>query len=113
MDFEGTIPKSMYGAGKVEIWDKGTYVLKNREAKKIEFTLYGIRLRRDHTLIRFKNNQWLFLGRGRARMVTCLTMMAMAPLRNSCRLFSSEAMDSNKNFTFSFRALSSFYPIQL
>jgi len=60
IDFEGTIPEGMYGAGKVEIWDKGTYVLKNREAKKIEFTLYGTRLRGDYALIRFKNNQWLF-----------------------------------------------------
>jgi len=60
IDFEGVIPEGMYGAGRVEIWDKGTYVLKNKEANKIEFTLYGTKIRGDYVLIRFRNNNWLF-----------------------------------------------------
>jgi len=60
IDFEGIIPEGMYGAGKVEVWDKGTYVLKSREANKIEFRLHGTKLHGDYVLVRFKNNNWLF-----------------------------------------------------
>jgi len=61
LDFEGTIPEGMYGAGKVEIWDKGTYTLKHRNKDKIEFILHGERLSGDYVLIRFKGaKNWLF-----------------------------------------------------
>jgi len=61
IDFEGTIPEGMYGAGKVEIWDKGTYTLKHRSKDKIEFTLHGEKLSGDYALIRFKGDKnWLF-----------------------------------------------------
>jgi len=60
IDFEGMIPEGMYGAGKVEIWDRGTYTLRYRSADKIEFTLNGGKLRGDYTLIRFKGDKnWL------------------------------------------------------
>ena len=60
IDFEGIIPEGMYGAGKVEIWDRGTYTLMYRSADKIEFTLNGGKLRGDYTLIRFKGDKnWL------------------------------------------------------
>jgi len=61
IDFEGTIPEGEYGAGTVEIWDKGTYTLKNRTGKLIEFTLHGSRLSGDYALIRFKENNWLLI----------------------------------------------------
>jgi DNA ligase D-like protein (predicted 3'-phosphoesterase) len=62
IDFQGTIPEGEYGAGKVEIWDKGTYTLKHRSSDKIEFTLHGERLSGDYTLIRFKQDKnWLLL----------------------------------------------------
>lgn len=61
ISFEGTIPEGMYGAGKVEIWDKGTYTLKNRSKDKIEFTLQGEKLVGEYVLIRFKGvKNWLF-----------------------------------------------------
>jgi len=61
ISFEGTIPEGMYGAGKVEIWDKGTYTLKNRSKDKIEFTLQGEKLVGEYVLIRFKRvKNWLF-----------------------------------------------------
>ena len=65
IDFEGEIPEGMYGAGRVEVWDMGTYVLQNWKAKKIEFTLYGTKLRGDYVLIRFKKDQWLFFRKSK------------------------------------------------
>ncbi len=60
MDFEGTIPEGMYGAGKVEIWDKGVYTLEHRSKDKIVFTLQGEKLSGDYVLVRFKGDKnWL------------------------------------------------------
>jgi len=60
IDFEGTIPEGMYGAGKVEIWDKGTYTLKHRTKDKVEFVLHGEKLSGNYILIRFKGDKnWL------------------------------------------------------
>jgi len=42
--FGGTIPEGEYGAGKVEIWDRGDFVLKEREANKIRLELRGSKL---------------------------------------------------------------------
>lgn len=50
--FHGVIPEGNYGAGKVEIWDKGKYVLKSRSKKKIEFHLKGKKLKGDYVLIK-------------------------------------------------------------
>ncbi len=61
IDFEGTIPEGEYGAGTVEIWDKGTYTLKNRDDKIIEFTLDGSRLKGNYALINFKEDNWLLI----------------------------------------------------
>jgi bifunctional non-homologous end joining protein LigD len=60
INFEGTIPEGMYGAGTVEIWDKGTYILKTRKENKIEFILQGSKLEGTYLLIRFRNKNWLF-----------------------------------------------------
>ncbi len=60
--FEGTIPEGEYGAGTVEIWDKGTYTLKQRSPNKIEFTLHGQKMTGNYTLIRFRQDKnWLLL----------------------------------------------------
>jgi DNA ligase D-like protein (predicted 3'-phosphoesterase) len=61
INFEGTIPEGEYGAGTVEIWDKGTYTLQNRTDKMIEFTLHGGKLSGDYALIHFRENNWLLL----------------------------------------------------
>ncbi|MEM7818667.1 MAG: DNA polymerase ligase N-terminal domain-containing protein [Candidatus Aenigmatarchaeota archaeon] len=59
-NFEGEIPEGQYGAGKVEIWDKGTYVLEESDDKKIVFRVKGKRLQGKYCLLKFKKNYWLF-----------------------------------------------------
>ena len=63
-NFEGTIPEGNYGAGKVEIWDKGKYEMIEKDKKKIEFKLYGKKLKGNYVLIKTdygKNKKgWLF-----------------------------------------------------
>jgi len=61
--FEGTIPEGQYGAGTVEIWDKGRYVLKERDESKIVFGLMGSKLKGIYCLLKFKGKgekNWLF-----------------------------------------------------
>lgn len=66
-DFEGTIPEGMYGAGTVEIWDRGEYILKARDEDKLVFEVKGDKLRGVYCLIRFRGKgkrksekNWLF-----------------------------------------------------
>jgi len=65
--FEGTIPAGEYGAGTVEIWDKGTYTLKHRSPNKIVFTLQGMRLSGDYTLLRFRQDRNWLLFKNKAK----------------------------------------------
>ncbi len=59
-DFEGIIPEGNYGAGRVEIWDNGKYILHTREKDKIVVDLNGERLKGKYALIHTKGDQWLF-----------------------------------------------------
>ncbi len=52
-DFEGEIAEGEYGAGKVEIWDKGTYTLIDWKPKKIVFELRGEKLKGKYTILQF------------------------------------------------------------
>jgi DNA ligase D-like protein (predicted 3'-phosphoesterase) len=52
-DFKGDIPEGEYGAGKVEIWDNGTYELIDKKPKKMVFELHGEKLKGKYTLIQF------------------------------------------------------------
>lgn len=59
--FEGTIPEGQYGAGTVEIWDRGQYILKARDEKKLVFEIMGKKLKGTYCLVRFKGEKnWLF-----------------------------------------------------
>lgn len=76
-NFEGTIPKGHYGAGKVSIWDKGYYlpdpiypgIPEFREALsngEIKFTLFGKKIKGHFALVRMQNSSsddWLFISR--------------------------------------------------
>jgi bifunctional non-homologous end joining protein LigD len=57
-DFEGTIPKGMYGAGTVKIYDRGSAKIKLWEDDKIEFELEGKKLKGPYVMIRTKMG-WL------------------------------------------------------
>jgi bifunctional non-homologous end joining protein LigD len=58
--FSGTIPKGLYGAGVVKIFDKGNYELIEKNKKRIVFKLKGKKVKGKYILIKFKSpNQWL------------------------------------------------------
>jgi len=75
--FEGEIPEGNYGAGTVEIWDKGTYEpesVKGKDAEpeidrgiangNLKFILHGDKLNGSFALVRMKNgkgNNWLLI----------------------------------------------------
>jgi len=70
--FEGVIPKGQYGAGKVRIWDNGTYrnirkmgMKESYENGQIEVNLKGSVLKGNFALIntKFNNNpkNWLII----------------------------------------------------
>lgn len=60
-DFEGEIPAGKYGAGTVEIWDKGTYKLLSRKENKLVFELHGKKLEGKYVLVQFteEKKNWL------------------------------------------------------
>jgi len=60
-EFEGTIPEGQYGAGTVEIWDKGTYLPVKIEDKEWVIDIKGEKLNGTYCLIRLKDEKnWLF-----------------------------------------------------
>lgn len=64
-DFEGTIPEGQYGAGKVEVWDKGTYKLVEKDDHKRIIKIAGEKLQGEYGLIKLKrknpdDKNWLF-----------------------------------------------------
>jgi len=63
IDFAGIIPEGEYGAGTVEIWDKGTFRLDNKSADEIEFNLQGQKLSGDYVLVHTDGKNWLFIKR--------------------------------------------------
>jgi DNA ligase D-like protein (predicted 3'-phosphoesterase) len=65
--FEGTIPEGQYGAGKVEIWDRGRFVPEKIGEKEIVFELSGNKMKGRFALIKLKPTErfpgeknWLF-----------------------------------------------------
>ncbi len=63
IDFKGIIPEGNYGAGTVEIWDRGTYRLEKRTSKHIDFVLYGKRLKGPYSLVYMSGKNWLIIKR--------------------------------------------------
>jgi DNA ligase D-like protein (predicted 3'-phosphoesterase) len=64
-DFEGIIPEGEYGAGRVETWDKGTYIQLESGPAKWVIEVRGDKLRGRYRLIKLKpkdpeDKNWLF-----------------------------------------------------
>jgi DNA ligase D-like protein (predicted 3'-phosphoesterase) len=60
IDFQGKIPKGLYGAGTVEIFDKGEYELKERKKDRIVFRLKGKKFKGYYCLVKIgKDKQWI------------------------------------------------------
>lgn len=86
--FEGTIPKGNYGAGEVEIWDKGYYeplnkskgksldklMLEELEEGSLKVVLHGEKLKGEFALVKIKNgnqeNAWLLIKHNDDHAVT-------------------------------------------
>lgn len=61
-NFEGIIPEGEYGAGTVEIWDRGTFDIEEWGDDKIVIYIRGEKLKGRYCLIKFKKQEksWLF-----------------------------------------------------
>jgi bifunctional non-homologous end joining protein LigD len=61
IDFEGTIPEGNYGAGTVEIWDKGFYQADEKDMRAglkkghLKFLLMGKKLKGEFHLVKLKD----------------------------------------------------------
>ena len=64
IDFEGVIAEGNYGAGTVQIRDRGTYVLqKRKENKEILFELQGKKVKGNYALIHINDKSWIIFRR--------------------------------------------------
>jgi bifunctional non-homologous end joining protein LigD len=91
--FEGTIPEGEYGAGKVELWDVGTWTPKGDPRKdyaqgKLAFTLEGRRLSGGWALIRMRGrahpgrrDNWLLIKERNNMTTTPATRGGRRPAR--------------------------------
>jgi len=59
LTFEGTIPKGEYGAGKMVVWDTGTYDAEKFRDNEVIMTLHGQRISGRYALIQTDGDQWL------------------------------------------------------
>jgi len=60
-DFEGIIPEGNYGAGKVEIWDKGDCQIEQEESPRQMIIIFnGKIIKGRYALINTSGKNWLF-----------------------------------------------------
>lgn len=61
-NFEGSIPEGEYGAGTVEIWDKGIYQFRNPPAeKKWSINLFGSILQGAYTVLSIREKVYYLI----------------------------------------------------
>ncbi len=64
--FQGKIPQGEYGAGRITVWDHGTYELEKWTADSIAIRFHGSRVAGSFNLVRFKHGgpqDWLLIKR--------------------------------------------------
>jgi bifunctional non-homologous end joining protein LigD len=59
LEFSGEIPAGHYGAGKMTIWDTGTYETEKWSDREVMVVLHGERARGRYVLFQTKDNQWM------------------------------------------------------
>ena len=59
IDFDGEIPEGEYGAGKVRIWDHGTYEPQKWRDDEVILTFHGERLQGKYALFQTKGKNWM------------------------------------------------------
>jgi bifunctional non-homologous end joining protein LigD len=59
IDFAGDIPAGNYGAGKVLIWDSGTYETEKWSDREVMVILHGKRLKGRYVLFRTNGENWM------------------------------------------------------
>ncbi|MEA2399915.1 MAG: bifunctional non-ous end joining protein LigD [Thermoleophilaceae bacterium] len=59
LEFEGEIPKGEYGAGTMEVWDRGTYDAEKFRDDEVIATFHGERLQGHYALFRTRGKDWL------------------------------------------------------
>ncbi|MFC5752644.1 DNA polymerase ligase N-terminal domain-containing protein [Actinomadura rugatobispora] len=57
--FEGDIPKGEYGAGKMMIWDRGTYETEKWSDREVKVVLHGSRVSGRYVLFRTRGKNWM------------------------------------------------------
>ncbi len=97
IDFEGIIPKGNYGAGSVEIFDKGKYVPKydiDYGLKKghLQFDLYGKKVKGEFSLVKMKDNNWLIIKGEDEYVSTSETKNTLLPFK-SCEVMLATLSD--------------------
>ena len=59
LDFEGVIPEGEYGAGRMTVWDTGTYDCEKWADREVMVVLHGERARGKHVLFRTRGRNWM------------------------------------------------------
>ena len=59
LEFEGDIPKGEYGAGKMFVWDSGTFEAEKFRENEVIATFHGERMRGRYALFQTRGDDWM------------------------------------------------------
>jgi bifunctional non-homologous end joining protein LigD len=59
LDFHGEIPKGQYGAGTMDIWDRGTYEAEKFRKNEVIAVFYGERVKGKYALFQTRGDDWM------------------------------------------------------